>query len=115
MVQEVADNLITANCFGFSFVSSHDAVAQDIGGNALDIFRGHKPTAVYESVSARGGNHKNAGPWRSTKLNERRQFRHAKLSWVARGLHQVEYIMLDFVVDIDVFYRFPAPAESTVD
>ena len=107
MVQDAPYDMVAGDILRFRFVGRDDAVAQDIGGDLLDIFRGHEAAPLQEGVRPCGRNQIDARPRRSAELDQSFQIRQTVLRRFARGQYQVEDVILDLVVHVDLLHHLP--------
>ena len=88
---------------GLGFVADDDAVAQDIGADALDVLRRDVAAAVQERVGARGQREVNRGARRSAVTNQAFQIQIVRRR-LARRPDDIDDVILHAIVDVDAVH-----------
>ncbi len=83
-------SVVGRDLFGLGFVGGHDAVAQDVGRQLLDVLGDHVAAAAHQGQRLGGAGQVERGARRGAERDQVGEIAEAGGPRVARGRHQVE-------------------------
>ena len=98
--ENLVDECVGGEFFGFGFVGDDEAVAEDIGGDGFDVLWGDVSAALHEGVSAGGEGEADGGAGGGAVFDVVLDGESGVLG-LAGGEDEVDDVGFDFVVDVD--------------
>jgi hypothetical protein len=111
-VEQGGDDFFGGHVFGLGLEGGDDAVAEDVGGDGLDVLRGDIAAALEEGVGAGGEGEVEGGAGRGAVADVVAEGVELVGGGVAGGEDDGEDVVLDLVVDIDFVDDLPGAEDG---